>query len=427
MIIDAFESMLSAPMGLLYMGILSSDGKRFSRKQSNWMTVILIGCLLMIDMAIVAKIGISVESKAKISVINIITASIFYMGLHKFRMDGKTLFSMLSAYLFIFIGDTLSDIYYGSAWVHFCVKIIIFLLIIVLVQNFFKKPFKEVFDDIHYGWWLVLMAFAMNGAFLSIIIFPGPLYMNPEMKLPAFFMCLVVLGTYIAFYKMFRHEKSQFEFRKSYQMLKLQTASWRKYMDTAEEIDRQRQIYCHDMRHYIAMLNICVQKGEWESVQPLIDGMSNNMELLNCRQKLRAYTGEPFIDAVLSFFAGKAEDMQMEFQICLEMPSNKKIDQMEFAVMLSNAIENGFNACKKMPNNHTRWVRLMGICKGQEYLMEVSNTFNNAILWDENHIPVSPDQGHGYGVQSIIDFVDRYNGFYAFSESEGQFSLKIIL
>ena len=214
MIIDAFESMMSAPMGLLYMGILSSDGKRFSRKQSNWMTVILIGCLLMIDMVIVAKIGISAESKAKISVINIITASIFYMGLHKFRMDGKTLFSMLSAYLFIFIGDTLSDIYYGSAWVHFCVKIIIFLLIIVLVQNFFKKPFKEVFDDIHYGWWLVLMAFAMNGAFLAIIIFPGPLYMNPEMKLPAFLCVWLYWEHILLFIKCFVMRKVSLSFGK---------------------------------------------------------------------------------------------------------------------------------------------------------------------------------------------------------------------
>ena len=140
------------------------------------------------------------------------------------------------------------------------------------------------------------------------------------------------------------------------------------------------------------------------------------MELLNCRQKLRAYTGEPFIDAVLSFFAGKAEDMQMEFQICLEMPSNKKkLTRWNLRSCCQMLLKMGLMHVK-MPNNHTRWVRLMGICKGQEYLMEVSNTFNNAILWDENHIPVSPDQGHGYGVQSIIDFVDRYNGFYAFSE-----------
>ena len=170
MIINALDSMISAPFGLIYMIILT-DGWRFSKKTMRRLAPLFVLCLLLADILIFWRMGVTVEGRALISIINIISCGIFCLIVYKY-LDGRLIFIFFSACLFIFISDTISDcVFYYTDIIHLCIKTTVFLVIGVLLYKIFRRPFLEVIQEIkREWWWFAIIPLSLSFTFALIII-----------------------------------------------------------------------------------------------------------------------------------------------------------------------------------------------------------------------------------------------------------------
>lgn len=427
MVLNAIESMLSSPLGLIYMIILS-DGWRFSRKTMQIVTPFFVIFLFALNAAIFWKTGITEASRSTISILNIILCGIFYCSVYK-HFDGRLSFNFFSACLFIFIGDTISDsILYSTAKIHIVIKLLVFLLIALLLYLFFRKPFLEVFREIrHEWWWLMTVPMSLSFTFAMIIMAPGPLYQHPELQPQALLMCVSIVCVYVAFYVVFRSVRDRSRIEKNYQILQMQASFLKKHTDTLQVMDEQVKMHRHDMRHYANLINGCLESQDWKSMKQVLDAMNSNIEDSYRDGQMQIYTGESIIDGVLSFFAEMAKKDHVQFAVHLEVPPESKSDLTEFSVMLSNAIENAWNACKSMPEGMERIIRVTGRRQHGHYLLEITNTYSGEVIFDADGHPTTCREGHGYGTQSIVDFASRCHGVLKFSADNGWFLLQLML
>lgn len=427
MVINALDTMISAPFGLIYMIILS-DGWRFSEKTMRILAPLFTLCLFLMDAFIFSQTGVTIEARALISILNIISCGIFYLIVYKY-LDGRLIFIFFSACLFIFISDTISDcVFYYTDIIHLCIKTFVFLVIGILLYKVFRNPFLEVFLEIkREWWWLTIVPLSLSFTFALIIMAPGPLYQNPELQPLAILMCISIFCVYTAFYMFFKKLDEHYRMEGNYHLLQVQVSSLKNHADMFSTMDGQLKLYRHDMRHYIKVIHACVESQNWDSVNQVLESMNRSLNGYGDSGELKVYSGDPIIDATLSFFSERAKDENIEFHVYLDNVKNKEIDITEFSVMLSNAIENAYNACIKMPEEEKRIINVKGLCEKAQYLLEITNTYDGTAEFDSKGMPVTSREGHGYGTRSIESFVQRCKGYLSFDVRDGWFRMRMIL
>ena len=57
------------------------------------------------------------------------------------------------------------------------------------------------------------------------------------------------------------------------------------------------------------------------------------------------------------------------------------------------------------------------------FMIQVANTFDGNIEFDENGIPTNHEDGHGFGTRSIVAFCKLHNAHYIFKAEGDKFTL----
>ena len=58
-------------------------------------------------------------------------------------------------------------------------------------------------------------------------------------------------------------------------------------------------------------------------------------------------------------------------------------------------------------------------------MLQISNSFPGAVEFDSNGLPISHEEGHGFGTRSIAAFCEKYGAFYEFKAVGDTFYLRI--
>ena len=126
-------------------------------------------------------------------------------------------------------------------------------------------------------------------------------------------------------------------------------------------------------------------------------------------------------DAVLSVYIQKAEKAGIALKLGFAFPDTFEANESELATALANAIENAIHACEKLPKEK-RLLEIKVLCK-PKFIIMVRNNFTGTVIFDENGIPQSTQDGHGYGSRSIAAFCNKIGGYYEFKAENGVFTL----
>ena len=58
-------------------------------------------------------------------------------------------------------------------------------------------------------------------------------------------------------------------------------------------------------------------------------------------------------------------------------------------------------------------------------MFQIRNSYDGAVAFDENEIPISPEKGHGFGTKSIVSFCEKNHADYEFKAGDEYFALRI--
>lgn len=132
------------------------------------------------------------------------------------------------------------------------------------------------------------------------------------------------------------------------------------------------------------------------------------------------------MNLILSSYADNAKASEIPITISVTATDFSRFQITVLCSLLSNALDNAIRACSQIPYTEGRYIHLKVYEKNELLCINLANSYETQPIF-ENNIPISQRSGHGYGVQSIISVVDKYQGIYGFFAENGEFRFQASL
>ena len=134
-----------------------------------------------------------------------------------------------------------------------------------------------------------------------------------------------------------------------------------------------------------------------------------------------AKTGNAVTDIAISEFVDRFADNGITLKTSLKYPSNVAVNPFEMCVVLTNAIQNAYDASLRV---NEPYAEITSVERENVYIISIKNKSDKKAQIDEEGIPISikNDDGHGFGVRNIREISRKYNGdieIKQFSENDG--------
>lgn len=205
-------------------------------------------------------------------------------------------------------------------------------------------------------------------------------------------------------------------------MLETELSHAAQVIETLRGMQEQTAVYRHDMHHHLAVLDHHLAANQPQQAAQYIHQIQSGLEDIS---PMRCCENE-IINLVLGLFTSKARSVDIPFIISAAVPDTLNFPDTELCALLSNGLENAFNAAEKLPSDADRTIRFTCEIRQNTLLICIRNPYVSQPAF-QNGLPVARDQNPHYGCRSIQTIVQRRNGLCSFETQENQFVLKIAI
>lgn len=205
-------------------------------------------------------------------------------------------------------------------------------------------------------------------------------------------------------------------------LLYLQSKAFEERLSSLEDKDESMRILRHDLRHHLSTLSGLLQNKAYVRAQEYINQLDGNL----MQTKQERFCKNAVINAIISYYYENAGKEGIRFSIQVQISRDLPVNDMDIGSVISNLLENAQNACMKQTTDTDRFIDIKFIQHKKQYVLDISNSFDGAVAFDGNGLPVSKRKGHGIGSQSIYAFSRKYGASLDYSAIDGVFSMRIL-
>ena len=145
----------------------------------------------------------------------------------------------------------------------------------------------------------------------------------------------------------------------------------------------------------------------------------------------RVYCNNYALNAILSFYADKAESAGIQFDIHIQLSDHPVIPETKLCVLLGNLLENALDACQtgcSGSENTPPFIRLSAVQTGTSTLsITTDNTSAFSPTWMNEKLVSTKPAGSGIGTESIRMIAEQYHGDARFEWRDGIFYASVLL
>lgn len=232
-----------------------------------------------------------------------------------------------------------------------------------------------------------------------------------------FFLCIVFMLFCFVYYKEYE-QKADAE-RKEH-LVQITAEQQSREIEAFRRSEQEIRLMRHDMRLLLNSLAVCIENGELSKAQELIASYVSHIE----GTRLEHFCENATVNYILSDYAAKCKANRINF-LCTVVLEELKVDEILFCSILSNALDNAFNAQADLPAPQ-RSIRLMLKNADGKLLLSVKNPTARIPTFVDG-LPTTDRDGHGYGTQSIRYLTERLGGNCQFTVQDHIFITRVIL
>jgi sensor histidine kinase regulating citrate/malate metabolism len=230
-------------------------------------------------------------------------------------------------------------------------------------------------------------------------------------------MPFVTSAFYLVFVLLYSFETQKMaNIQRERDMLDMQLRQAQTEFASLRQMQQNAAAYRHDMRHHFTLLQGLAFKGNMEGIKEYLRTAQSD---INAITPVR-YCENETINLILSAYAAKTEHLGIMLVIDAKLPDTLAFSDTELCSLLSNALENAIQASKNIPDSSKRIIRLRMYSKNNKLCIDIRNSYQQKPLFHEG-LPVTKEQGHGYGTKSMAFIINKHGGIYRFSVKEGWF------
>lgn len=241
-----------------------------------------------------------------------------------------------------------------------------------------------------------------------------------EDVVPLLLLVLLTMLVYLAIFFSLRKTLREAALREENLKMQSDRELTRQRLSLMDETVRQMSIVQHDHRHFNNTLLSLLRQGEADKAANLIRQQSEALP-----QKPQSYCQNVSVNAAVSYYAELARQRGVRCELRLDIPEKLDIDELSLTMAVSNLMENAITAVSALPVEQCT-LRFIAVNTGQ-LIFELSNPYDGEVALDENGFPISHEEGHGKGTQSVADFVKKCGGELAYEISDGIFKVRLMV
>jgi len=395
---------------------------RYPRKKTLILSLATMLPLILVNTVIFVIVGAE-----RYMTVLLLTCSlpslIFFWFLAKHR-DGRFFFTFCmvdSIILEIIYITNIMDFYLGDTYIFmFAARIVCIPLLELLIYKKLRPVYLSVQRSVKKGWYIFAAISALFYVAMSFSAsYPTLITSRPE-YLPAFVLHLVLLPViYIHILSTLRNQQRLHEMSEQDNILRVQVSNMTARMEEFSTANEKFRTERHDFRHKMQVIVGLIEHGEYDKLRQVV---LNYNEAIR-ETAVKRYCSSAVIDAVLSSYLQKAESKGIRVRVALSFPEPLPVDEAELATVFANAIENAIHACEKLDVGH-RQIDVK-VLTSPRFMLQISNSYDGTVEFDENGIPISREEGHGFGTRSIVAFCNKNKAFYEFKADNERFRLRI--
>ena len=140
----------------------------------------------------------------------------------------------------------------------------------------------------------------------------------------------------------------------------------------------------------------------------------------------RVYCNNYALNAILSFYADKAESAGIQFDIHIQLSDPPVIPETKLCVLLGNLLENALDACRECTDT-APFIRIRAREEGGHIALAVDNTCCRAPMEENGRFRSSKHEGFGTGTASVRSIAQRYHGVTEFHYQDHIFFASVFL
>ena len=339
----------------------------------------------------------------------------------------KMVFMIFTAVVFmaptIIVGNLVKRLFHNSSLGLLLANLITYIAVLLLAQFVFRPGFNYLlrhadgrfalrFLPVPLLYYVYLFA-AMNADFSSLTMAGGYIIR----MLPSVFV-------FVFYFLLLRNFKDLDEKRRletEQTALTHQLDATREQIELLNQTQTQTAIYQHNMRHHLNVIEGFLSTGKPDQAQEYIKGVYNDVEAITPKQ----FCENGLVNLLCSSFMAKAERLAIRLSVGVTLPKTLSVSDTELCAVLSNGLENAFHAAASLEESR-RWVELSARVRLNKLLIEIQNPYEGEVLMQDG-LPVSEQEGHGYGCRSIHSITQRCRGICTFEPKNGLFTLRVAI
>lgn len=227
-------------------------------------------------------------------------------------------------------------------------------------------------------------------------------------------LAIQLFGMASLFCLMFAYKKllQNFQLNTELSLLEQEESSLNQYVEEARARYEKTKSFRHDIRNHISVVKDLLQNGKSDEALAYIGDMAELSEGLS----FPCSTGNPVADILVGNKLGIAESMGINVDCSLLLPYPCPIRDIDFGIILSNALDNAIRACRDADDGAGKYIRLTGRIQGDFVLLEVENSFQK-----------KGPSGRGTGLSNIKAVAEKYQGAMSIKTQGGAFILSVLL
>lgn len=182
------------------------------------------------------------------------------------------------------------------------------------------------------------------------------------------------------------------------------------------QLQQNAASYRHDMRHHFALLQGLASKEQMADIKEYLRIAQSDIDAIT---PLRFCENET-VNLILSALATRAKQSGILLTVDAKLPDILPFSDTELCSLLSNALENAIHASKHIPDGNKRVIQLRMYSKNTKLCIDIRNTYQDEPNFHQG-LPISTEQGHGFGTKSMTHIVEKHGGVYQFFVKDGWF------
>lgn len=185
-----------------------------------------------------------------------------------------------------------------------------------------------------------------------------------------------------------------------------------------EELKNKVGILQHDIKKHVNMVKLLVEGGNDEQALAYLEELGAEGRDLATQVEC---SGINLIDVALNRSKRRMDESKVSFYSQIQGEISAIVDEMDMCILLANLLDNAEEAARKCEKEQSVSLEMEGNARALRIC--VKNTVESAVLSTNPQLQTTKAdvENHGWGMKSIHDIVNKYDGTLRHRDEDGWF------